>query len=444
MTGAPPMTCPPALIIRLGVLCFFLMNSVLAAPEPPTPPAAIPPGPGTTLTWEDCVRLALKDNPDLQASREAVLNSDAVHMGAYSALYPQISLSFTGTRTYLGPYLAAPVSYSNLYTGQLSLSQLIFDGFATKGNIDQAKAQLNLAFANLDAEKATVSYELKSSFAQLLYAQQLVDLSQKIISVREESARLVKLLYEGGTEDKGAMMLTNANLAQAIYALEQAKRTVVLSSRQLATVLGTDVAQPIRAVGTLRMEDLPPTADFKKLALQTPIYFQHQAEVDAASAGITIANSRWYPTITAGAEVTRTGDFPENRHEWDAGFAVTYPLFEGGRTYFDVKAANAAFREALANLSSGTNQAALTLAQTFKNLVDAVDNVKVQQQLLEAGALRYKIADADYRNGLMSFQDFNTITDTYIGYQQSLLSSQLTAVLAEAMWEEARGQGAIP
>ena len=47
-------------------------------------------------------------------------------------------------------------------------------------------------------------------------------------------------------------------------------------------------------------------------------------------------------------------------------------------------------------------------------------------------------------NGLMSFQDFNTITDDYVSQQQTLLSAQLTAVIAEASWEEARGVGAIP
>src|ERR1700678_2323051 len=68
--------------------------------------------PGTQLTWQDCVRLATRQNPDLQASREAVLNSDAVRMGAYSALYPQISASFGDTRSYTGANLFSPYNYS--------------------------------------------------------------------------------------------------------------------------------------------------------------------------------------------------------------------------------------------------------------------------------------------------------------------------------------------
>ena len=174
-------------------------------------------------------------------------------------------------------------------------------------------------------------------------------------------------------------------------------------------------------------------------------YFQHKAQVDAAAAGITIADSGWYPTVNANASASRSdSQFPLKGQGWSAGFSVSYPIFQGGATYFDVKAASASLREALANLRSGTNDAALTLAQMFKGMVDAEDNVRIQKELLDATALRYKIAQADYRNGLMSFQDFNTITEDYVGQLQSLLSAQLSAVISEASWEEARGLGAIP
>lgn len=401
--------------------------------------------PGTQLTWEDCVRLAIRQNPDLQASREAVLNSDAVRMGAYSALYPQISVSFGNSRSYGTANLFSPYVYSTSYAEQVSVSQMIFNGFATKGNIDQARAQLNLAFANLDGEKASISFNLKSSFAQLLYAQKLIKISQNVIDIQESNARLVKLLYEGGSEDKGDMQLSQANLDQAIYNLNQAVRTRDLSGVQLGVYIGQDLPAPVLAEGELWTNVLPVKPDFNQLALLTPSYFQHKALVDAAAAGITLADSGWYPTITANASANRSdSQFPLKGQGWSAGFSVSYPIFQGGATYFDVKAASASLRQALDNLRSGTNDAALTLAQMFKSMVDAEDNVRIQQEVLDATALRYKIAEADYRNGLMSFQDFNTITDSYVGQLQSLLSAQLSAVISEASWEEARGLGAIP
>ncbi len=426
-----------AMALMLG--CGGLMS--LADDSAPDPETETP---ATTLTWADCVRLATINNPDLQSAREQVLNSDAVHMGAYSALYPQISVSYGDTRTYAGADLYTPYSYATAYSEQLSLSQLIFDGFATKGNIDRAKAQLDLAFADLDGEKATLSYNLKSSFAQLIYAQKLIKISQDIVDLRESAARLVRLLYEGGSEDKGDMELSEANLAQARYSLDQAVRTRDLSAVQLSVYIGKDLPAPVLAEGELETDHLPVMPDFEKLARVTPSYNEHQAEVGAAAAGLTVANSGWYPTVTAGADAYRSDDaYPLKNHGWSVDFSVSYPLFQGGATYFNVKAANAALRQALDNLRSGTNDAALTLAQMFKGMVDAEDNVRIQEQLLDATAVRYRISSADYRNGLTTFEDFNLITNDFVSQKQSLLSAQLNAVVAEAAWEEAKGVGAI-
>lgn len=432
-------------IWRLAVIALVAemagAGALHAAPAPETPDEK----PATILNWDDCVRLATKENPDLQASREVVLNSDAVRMGAYSALYPQITASYGQSRSYHNATLDAPVVYSNSYSEQLTVSQLIFDGFATKGNIDHARAQLNLAFASLNAEKALMSFNLKSAFAQLLYSQKLIKISRNVIDIRESNARLVKLLYQGGSEDRGNMDLSQANLDQAYFSLDQAVRNRDLSGIQLGVFVGRDLPAPVLAEGELETSILPVKPDFKKLALLTPIYFQRKAQVDASAAGITIADSGWYPTITASANGFRSDEhLPLKNKGWSAGFSVSYPLFEGGATYFNVKAASASLRQSLENLRSGTNDASLTLAQMFKGMVDAEDDVRIQKELLDANALRYKIALASYRNGLMKFQDFNSITDSYIGLQLSLLSAQLNAVVAEASWEEARGLGAIP
>jgi len=327
--------------------------------SPTTPPSSSAPVdesisvrdvPGTELTWRDCVRLATQNNPDLQSSREAVLNSDAVRMGAYSALYPQISVSFGDTRSYVGAGLYSPSNYSTAYSEQISASQIIFNGFATKGNIDQARAQLNLALANLDGQKATTSFNLKSAFAQLIYAEKLITLSRNVIDIRQNAARLVKLLYEGGSEDKGAMLLEQAELDQSIYNLDQAERNLDLSSLQLMEIMGKDLPQPLVAEGELLTNPLTVMPDYKELAVRTPLYYQRQAEVAASAAGITIANSGWYPTITATASADRSdSQFPLKNHGWSAGFQVSYPLFEGGQTYFNVKAE---YDRQLANLQS--------------------------------------------------------------------------------------------
>jgi outer membrane protein len=401
--------------------------------------------PKTTLTWEQCVRIALAHNPDLEVFRDDVLNSDAVRRGAYSQLYPQISLSFGATRSYVGPYLGAPSNYSNEFTGQLSLSQTIFNGFLTQGNISQARAQLALAFANLDSQKALTSYDLKTAFAQVIYAQENVGVARRVIDINQNNTRLVKLLYDSGNEDKGAYLLSKAQLDQAIFTYNQAVRNVEVSDQQLVVILGQDLPRPLQAIGKLATAPLSIKPDFRQLAVQTPAYFQHRAQVDAAAAGITIARSAFYPTLGFDLSANRGGNsFLPRQNSASGGFTVSYALFDGGQNYFNVRAARASLLSALASLRSGTNDAELTLAQNFKALVDAVENQHIQEELLDAKSLRYTIAAAQYRNGLIDFQDFSDITSDYVGQLQTTLGAQQASVNAEAKWEQSRGQGAIP
>ena len=457
--------------LTIGAIAFFSLLSPLfsedraisaAVSTATSIPSSLPAkpaseGPPTPLEWADCVRLAIQNSPDLQVAREGILNSDAVRRGAYSTLYPQIRISFGDNRAFTGSTPTATQNYATNYQEQLSLTQTIFDGFATKGNIEQGKAQLALAFANLNEQKAATSFSLKSAFAQLLYAQELLDISRDVIDVRQSTVRLVQRLYEGGQEDKGAMLLSQANYDQAVNDLATARRTFTLSGRQLGTAIGKILPPPVDVKGLLATTPADPSAkaagtsavaidpDFDKLAVTTPAYYQQKAAVDAAAAGITQANAGWYPTLTAGVSGAKNGDpFPPQNESWSAGFNATYPLFNGGQTYFNVKAATASFRQTLAALASGTNQAALTLANAYTNYVNARNNVRIQEELLDADLLRYRIAESQYKNGLLSFQDFNTIVDSYVGQKKTTLAAQRDAVIAEASWEQARGVGAIP
>jgi outer membrane protein len=401
--------------------------------------------PRTRLTWEQCVRIALAHNPDLEVFRDKVLNSDAVRRGSYALLYPQISLSASGSRNYTGPGLYAPSSYSNEFSEQASLSQMIFNGFLTQGNIAQAKAQLALAFADLDSQKALSSYDLKTAFAQVIYAQQNVVVARQVIDINQNNTRLVKLLYDSGNEDKGSYLLSKALLDQAIFTYNQAVRLVDVSDDQLVTILGQDEPRPIEAIGTLETAPLPIKPDFRALAVQTPAYFQERAQVDAAAAGITIAQSAFYPTLGFDVSGARNGSvFFPRQNGASAGFTVSYSLFDGGSNYFNVRAARASLLSSLASMRSGTDNAALTLAQNFKGLVDAVENLRIQQELQDATKLRYTIEEAEYRNGLADFEDFTNITTSYVDQLETTLAARQAAVNAEASWEQARGQGAIP
>ena len=435
-------------LLRIFLLGIFLIHSEALSAEKIE-----------TLSWFDCVKEAARHNPSLESAYQALQSSEATRKASYSAFFPQLSANADMVHSFQprdnsssSGDSAVPFSsstglreYTTDYTANLQLQQILFDGFRTKGTVDQARAQSRVALAALSQEKAIVSYELKSAFAQLLYAQELIQISQDIKKRRDVNARLIDLRYESGKENKGARLLSRANLSQADFDLQQAIRNNQVSQRQLSQVMGRDLFRPIRATGYLTTRPTPSPPNFRTLALATPAHYQLEAQSQAAAAGITIAKSDWYPQINGVASMGARGDngFPEY-DGWSAGVSVSLNIFDWGNTYFNVKAARADLLRSLADLRSTDNETELSLAQDYKDLIDAIERVKIDEERLEALKLRAEIAETQYRNGLISFQDFETITNDYINLQRTALTSRRDAVIAEANWEQSQGKGALP
>lgn len=420
-----------------------------------------PSQPVRRLTWMDCVREAAKHNPEIEASKYALQGADAARQGSYSEFFPQVSLdagvnrSYDPSRSSASDFSSSSFSsfggaslrneYAMRYSANLTLQQSIFDGFRTKGNVDQAKAQARAAVADLALQKSLISYELKTAFAQLIYAQELIGISKDIVERRSLNSRLVALRYESGKENKGSLLLSQANLAQAKFDLAQAERNLIVSQRQLITIIGWSKIEPVEAEGKLETTFVEKNPNFEAIALRTPSHFKQKAQADAASAGITIARSDWMPTISASATASRSeSEFPPDSNGWSIGVSASWSIFDAGRTYFNVKRARANLQQSLALLRNTDLDTALSLAQDHKSLIDAIEKVRVEKERLEAVQLRSRIAEAQYRNGLISFQDFETITNDFISQQRIALASKRDAVIAEAAWEQSQGIGAIP
>ena len=256
---------------------------------------------------------------------------------------------------------------------------------------------------------------------------------------------MVELKYDNGRENKGALLLSKAQLSQARLDLTQAGRLLRVSRIQLATVMGRSSFGDFEAKGKLATSVPVKDPDYRKLALRTPATFQQAAVADAAKAGITVAQSDFYPQIGAFANIGSQGvtgfDSPES---WAVGLNGTWAVFDGTRTYFNVRAARSAHEASLSTLRQTVDDTIRTLAENYRTYVNAVDQIAVGAELYAASSLRAQIAEAQYRNGLVSFQDFDTITNDKINRQKQDLLNRRDAVLAEAAWEQALGVGAIP
>ena len=116
------------------------------------------------------------------------------------------------------------------------------------------------------------------------------------------------------------------------------------------------------------------------------------------------------------------------------------PVFEGGNLIAGVSKAAAVLAQARADEKSGRDGIILTLEETWNAFEDAIDQVGVRRKFLEAAKLREEIAESEYSTGLLTFNDWIIIEDNLVREQKSFLEAQAGVLLAEADWNQAKGE----
>lgn len=423
------------IIAKSSVIVVGLWCALLA------PVFAQSPGTNTVLTWSDCVGIAVKNNPDLASSRYALAASQSSYKGSYNGVMPQVSLSNSYNSNSGG---GSGTGGSDSWQAQASVSMNLFNKSAIQ-SIKIAQAAQAQQEANLRQSSASLRFNLRKAFAQLLYAQQNIEVSRNIVAMRRDEAQLVNLRYDSGRESKGNMLRANAQLYQAQAELAQSERDLRTAQIALNRQLGRDDFSAITATGTLDTPAAPDTPTLQTeeaLMGHRPDVLLQKAVVQGAEASLGQAQSPLWPSLTASYSYSGSGpsELPPLHSGW--GLSLSYPLFGGGPTsaYYAVTTAKNNLERSKQDLRSVRDAAVLDLETSWSGFAGSIDQARVQASLLDAARQRNDEATIRYDSGLMTYDNWEIIVSDRVNQERLAVQSRLNATVAEATWAKALGK----
>ncbi|HTA75789.1 MAG TPA: TolC family protein [bacterium] len=403
----------------------------------------------TDLTWDQCIKEAEDNNRDLKVAEQTVKASDDTHIASLGQWLPQISLGTTLSRTGPDSSVGGALSDPNYVPGAtlgISAQETIFSGFKDFASVDLANAQLDIARAQLTQAKAQLSHDLKTDFYQLLYNQKQIKLLMSIRDRDKANVDLVQMNFSGGTDNKGSLLIAQAAVEQDDYNIDQAKRNLRVTQRQLDQVLGRNPMEDISVDGDFDVPELPGNLpNFMELTNETPAHLQAVAQYHSADSSYVSARGAFFPTLTANAGLSGSGaSYDTMAAGWNATLSLTFPLFTGGHDLFTLKSAEESKQGAEDTLESTDLKTENQLEGAYAAYLNAVEQDKVQQFQVKAAQTQEEIAKAEYLNGLLIFQNWNQIESNLTNQQNGELSGLLSIKTAEANWELTEGKGVIP
>lgn len=394
-----------------------------------------------SLTWQVCAERTAANNIELAVAKLKLKEAEAALKSQQSVYYPEITARAsrtTGERETDGTR-----SQTDSLSASLNASYTLFDGFGNRARVTRTEAELYAEQANFDQTRSNVEYDLRTAFAEQLYTQELLELLKNIVARRSDNVRLVDLRYEGGRENKGSLLLKQAQLTEATFDVEVAERALILARRRLALLMRQATLADFSVAGVLDSNAPPKTILLDEFARLTPAYRSAEANMKAAEQGFAVTRSQRFPQISASASLAGSGETDVDTQSWQAGLAVSLPLFTGGQLSQDILIAGLQREQAVLNAENTMLDVMNSLQAALNTYRNRYASLQVQEAQLQAAELRAEVARAQYEQGLITFQDWDTIENALIASQKNRLTGRRAAVLAEAAWKNEIGLSEI-
>lgn len=370
----------------------------------------------TSLTLEDALRLATRENFTLRAAQFEYQATRANEITA--GLIPNPSLS------YLGEQLNEPATGQQATGPQytVAIGQTFETGGKRQRRLDSARAATLVAGHGLTGVERQVLFQVKKSFTDALTAKAALELADQNVKTIGEIERIQSLRAAKG--DLSELELLRIQVQQYVFQRDaaDARQAVQAAKNALRTFAGPDrIAADYDVAGTLEFRDF----SFNKSDLQglaranRPDILAAQAAREKAQADINLAQANAWWDLTPLLEYKRDGKF----NTVGVGFSFPFRIFDRNqgeivRTTAEARSVEAIYQGTVAQALSEVDTA-LGAMLTERQKVTALRDI----YLPKAQKARETVEFA-YRRGGASLLDFldaeRTFRDTSLEYLRSL------------------------
>ena len=278
----------------------LLLPALLAA-QPATP----------TLTLEEALDLARRNNPDYLAVRNDAGTADWAVREAYGALLPGASASGglswqdAGTQRF-GIFTGEDLGIQSS-TSYYSSSYNLGLNYRLSGSALLApareKALRRATEAGIDASRLTLETNVTARYLAVLRAQDGVTLAQRELERANENVRLAEARVQVGAAIAMEVKQAQVERGRAQVALLQAENTVRTERLRLGQTIGVPLEQDITLTTSFAVGDVPwQAAELVETALDAnPQLLSARANERASETGIDMARSAYLPSLSLSA-----------------------------------------------------------------------------------------------------------------------------------------------
>jgi adhesin transport system outer membrane protein len=296
------------------------------------------------MSITEVVHKTIENHPQMQMVKEDLNTEKQVLTQVKAGYLPSVDLSFS-----IGPEYTRTIANDRIgydYTRQsasATLTQPIFSGLSTVYGVKQQKA-LILSNDNKVLEKANgLALEATTAYLEMLKNKELLDIAKENVDVHEKYLGQIKEKVDAGVgraSDYKQTLSRYENAMSVLYLSEQNYENSIYNFQRILPDEITDGYLEKPTAGDLPAETLE---GLLEMAVDNnPTIHVSMADIEAAQASVSRADSAFYPTVDARLQAfwdkningvgTKSGptssDYDRN-NGWNALVVLNYNIFNG-------------------------------------------------------------------------------------------------------------------
>jgi outer membrane protein len=400
--------------------------------------------PQPEITLAEAIRRALDVQPAMVQARGDVRNAGASKRSALGAYLPTVTTSASASRSNLDRFdpnttTRLPPGYA--YSGGLSASLELFDGFRRIANLKATSAAQDATAAGLISQQYLTTFSTEQLFFNALADEELLRVAEAQLQRAKEELQISVNKFQAGAATRSDTLTATVDLGNAQLALLQARANLATAQANLGRQVGVD--RPVRALPDTALPGLPDTTALRASALQTaPLVGQTEAQASAARAQTWSARSQYWPSLVLAYSDSRTGvtspELPffgnyQEAYTWRFGFS--WNLFNGFQREQSQVSANVTRDIAVAQAADARRQVNAQLTQQLAALFTAHAQIGISGANVAAATEALRVTQERYRLGAGTLLDLLTAEANMTQAQVNQVQARYNYLIARAQVE---------
>jgi outer membrane protein TolC len=399
---------------------------------------------GDFLTLERCIEIALKKQPNIIAALNNVNASESRVGQAKANYYPQInwSSSYNRISSASGRFGSPSTGESfDEYSTGFNLSQLIYDFGKTP---TQVKIQnLNLDSSRSDLRNTTdqIIFTVKQAYYGVIQAKYNMIVAEDTVKQTKQHLEQAKGFYSVGTKPKFDVTKADVDLSSAKLNLIRNENAFRISIVNLNNAMGIPDTPEYTIDENMSFAKYEITLEdaLTKAYQNRPDLKSLVSKRQAAERSIALAKTGYYPVLNGNAGYNWSGEQFPLEDVWNIGATLSFPIFSGFLTKYQVEEAKANLNVLKANEESLKQIIFLEVQESFLTLRAAEDAIPTAKLGVGQAQENLDIANGRYAAGVGNPIE---VTDAEVGLanaRTSYIQALYADKVAQASLEKAMG-----